>query len=61
MLVLQYKHKHTDYIDEWGCSLADIIEKEYNTPIEQYILKNYSELNSLNAIPDDLRSDIYEE
>lgn len=51
----------TDYIDEWDCSLADIIEKEYNTPIEQYILKNYSELNSLNAIPDDLRSDIYEE
>ncbi len=49
----------TDYIDSWGCSLADIIEEEFDMPIEEYIAENYAELASINAIPTDLRSDTY--
>ncbi len=49
----------TDYIDEWGCSLADVIEEEYNMPIEQYISENYTELSAMNVIPEDLGGDLY--
>ncbi len=49
----------TDYVDSWGCSLADIIENEFNTPIEEYIDENYEELALMNVIPTDLRSDTY--
>lgn len=44
----------TDYIDEWGCSLADVIEEEYNMPIEQYVAENYAELSAINAVPSEL-------
>ena len=44
----------TDYIDEWGCSLADVIEEEYNMPIEQYVAENYAELSAMNAVPSEL-------
>ncbi len=44
----------TDYIDEWGYSLADVIEEEYNMPVEQYVAENYAELSAINAIPAEL-------
>ncbi len=49
----------TDYNAGLGCSLADIIEEEFDMPIEEYIAENYAELASINAIPTDLRSDTY--
>ena len=49
----------TDYIDEWGCSLADVIEEEYDITIEQYVSENYAELNAMNVIPAELRSETY--
>ncbi len=45
----------TDYIDAWGCSLADVIEEEYGTTIEQYVSENYAELSSMDVLPADLR------
>ena len=44
----------TDYIDEWGYSLADVIEEEYNMPIEQYVAENYAELSAIDAVPAEL-------
>jgi C1A family cysteine protease len=44
----------TDYIDEWGYSLADVIEEEYNMPIEQYVAENYAELSEIDAVPAEL-------
>ena len=41
------------------CSLADVIEEEYNMPIEQYISENYTELSAMNVIPEDLGGDLY--
>ncbi len=49
----------TDYIDEWRCSMADIIEEEYEVPIEVYIEQNYDILSSINAIPETERSVLY--
>lgn len=49
----------TDYIDEWECSLADVIEEEYDITIEQYVSENYAELNTMNVIPAELRSETY--
>ena len=44
----------TDYIEEWGCSLADVIEEQYDMPIEQYVAENYAELSALDVIPAEL-------
>ncbi len=44
----------TDEVEGWGCSLADVIEDEYNMPIEQYIAENYTELSAMNVIPPEL-------
>lgn len=44
----------TDYVDRWGCSLADIIEEEYSIPVEQYIAENYAELSAIDAVPTEL-------
>lgn len=41
------------------CSLADVIEEEYNMPIEQYISENDTELSAMNVIPEDLGGDLY--
>ncbi len=49
----------TDYIEEWGYSLADVIEEEYNTTIEEYVAENYAELSAMNVIPAELREDVY--
>ncbi len=49
----------TDYIEEWGYSLADVIEEEYNTTIEEYVAENYAELSAMNVIPKELRGDVY--
>ena len=37
----------TDYIDEWGCSLADVIEAEYGLTVEEFIEENANELSEM--------------
>ena len=48
----------TDYIEEWGCSLADVIEEQYDMPIEQYVAENYAELSALDVIPAEMELEI---
>lgn len=49
----------TDEVDGWGCSLADVIEEEYNMPIEQYVAENYAELSAMNVIPTEMKLALY--
>lgn len=44
----------TDYIDEWGYSLADFIVEKYDISVEQFISENYAELSDMNVIPDSI-------
>lgn len=48
----------TDYIDEWGCSLVDIIESQYNMSIEEFVSQNYYELSQTNTIPIDIMDNV---
>ena len=41
------------------CSLADVIEEEYDTTIEEYVAENYAELSAMNVIPAELREDVH--
>lgn len=36
----------SDYIEEWGCSLEDIIQEEYNMTVNDFLINNYAELES---------------
>ncbi len=36
----------SDYIEEWGCSLEDIIQEEYNMTVNDFLINNYFELES---------------
>lgn len=48
----------TDYIDEWECSLVDIIESQYNMSIEEFVSQNYYELSQTNTIPIDIMDNV---
>lgn len=36
----------SDYIEEWGCSLEDIIQEEYHMTVDDFLINNYAELES---------------
>ncbi len=49
----------TDYIEEWGCSLADVIEREYGMSLGEYAAQNYDELSAMNVLPETIRREAY--